>query len=174
MQVKRKGLPHGYYERWFLFMNPFFCERSKKGIRGDEFYYDNGFDAGVDGNVTKTAVGFFVRRAMDDTIEEFGRALDKLIAAYEPQLPKSPRFPDGTRMTSTLDAVVREAAYCPDGSGKRGSLDVQFAPDGRVARRRPKGGMRAEDTCLDEKLTHARIEPFDGEPITFRRSLPRK
>jgi hypothetical protein len=174
MQVKRKGLPRGYYERWFFFMNPFFCERSKQGLRGDEFYYDNGFDAGVDGNVTKTAVGFFVRRAMDDTIADFGRALDKLIAAYEPQLPSTMRLPDGAQMTAALDAAVREAASCPDGSGRRSSLNVSFTADGRAARHRPKQGAGTEDTCLDEKLAHVRVAPFDGPPIRFRRSLPRK
>jgi hypothetical protein len=181
LQVKKKSLPRGYYERWFFFMNPFFCERSKKGMHGDEFYYDNGFDAGVDGNVAKTAMGFFVRRAIDDTIADFGRALDKLIAAYEPALaasmpgaPAAMRLPDGAAMTSALDAAIREAASCPDGSGRHASLTVTFKSDGRAERQRPKQGAGTEDTCLDEKLAHTRVEPFDGPPIRFRRSLPRK
>jgi hypothetical protein len=172
--VKGKRLPHGYYERWFFFMNPFFCDRVARGQKGDDFYYDNGFDAGVDGNVTKTAVGFWIRRAIDGTFDEFARALDKLIAAYEPALPRTPHFADGSAMTLALDSLVREAASCADGSGRRGSITVSFNSNGRAEQHKPKSTSNDPPTCLDQKLEHVQVAQFDGPPIRFRRSLPRK
>jgi hypothetical protein len=50
------------------------------------FYSKNGLDGGVDGNVVKTVVGFWMRRAMDGTIGTFADGLHEVIAAYEPAL----------------------------------------------------------------------------------------
>ncbi len=86
----KKKLPEGYYERWFFFMNPEFCPRMAKGQTSDQYYYQHGMDGGVDGNVVKTVLGFFIRRSLDGTLPEFERALDKLIAAYQPDLLTAP------------------------------------------------------------------------------------
>jgi len=89
--LAQKKLPAGYYERWFFFMNPEWCPRAAKNLNGnDQYYYNHGMDGGVDGNVTKTVLAFFIRRSLDGTLPEFERALDKLIAAYEPDLLAAP------------------------------------------------------------------------------------
>jgi hypothetical protein len=82
--IARHALPAGYYEHWFFFMNPEFCKRSAQ--TPDTWYFNHGMDGGVDGNVTKTVVGFWIRRALDTTMDAFAEALDKTIAAYEPDL----------------------------------------------------------------------------------------
>ena len=68
-------------------MNPYFCD---KGQRPANFDYDNAFDAGVDGNVTKTVIGFWLRRSMDGTMDTFAEGLKKLLAAYQPDLMTAP------------------------------------------------------------------------------------
>ncbi len=88
--LTKKKLPDGYYERWFFFMNPEFCPRMARGQTSDDYYYQHGMDGGVDGNVVKTVLGFFVRRSIDGTLPEFERALDKLLAAYQPDLLTAP------------------------------------------------------------------------------------
>ncbi len=82
--IAKKKLPKDYYERWFYFMNPHFCDKGPE--KSFKFWMDHGFDAGVDGNVTKTVVGFWLRRSMDGTMDAFAEGLKKLIAAYEPDL----------------------------------------------------------------------------------------
>ena len=82
--IAKKKLPKDYYERWFFFMNPHFCDKGPE--KSFKFWMDHGFDAGVDGNVTKTVVGFWLRRSMDGTMDAFADGLKKLIAAYEPDL----------------------------------------------------------------------------------------
>lgn len=71
----------GYYERWFWFMNPAFCSHTGN----ESWYFDNGFDGGVSGNVVKTAVGFWLRRSVDETADEFAHALVALLQAYDAQ-----------------------------------------------------------------------------------------
>jgi len=68
-----------YYERWFFYMNPAFCEHADDS----EWFYDNGFDGGVSGNVVKTTVGFWLRRSMDGTDDEFYAALISLLETYD-------------------------------------------------------------------------------------------
>ena len=68
-----------WYERWFFFMNHNFC----KGRFNEDELMQNGFDGGVDGNVTKTAVGFWLRREMDGTAPKFANALKKLLQTYD-------------------------------------------------------------------------------------------
>jgi len=82
--IAKKKLPKDYYERWFFFMNPHFCDKGPE--KSFKFWMDHGFDAGVDGNVTKTVVGFWLRRSIDGTMDAFAVGLTKLIAAYEPDL----------------------------------------------------------------------------------------
>jgi hypothetical protein len=82
--IAKKKLPRDYYERWFYFMNPYFCIRPPK--QNDTFYFSHGFDAGVNGNVTKSVVGFWLRRAMDGTMDGFAEGLKALITSYQPEL----------------------------------------------------------------------------------------
>lgn len=87
--IAKKKLPRDYYERWFYFMNPSFCAKAKTGLgpqNGFDYFMKNGFDADVDGNVTKTVVGFWLRRAMDGTKDQFAEGLTKLITSYDPKM----------------------------------------------------------------------------------------
>jgi hypothetical protein len=68
-----------YYERWFFYMNPQFCDKADD----QEWFYDNGFDGGVSGNVVKTTVGFWLRRSLDGTDDEFHAALIRLLETYD-------------------------------------------------------------------------------------------
>jgi hypothetical protein len=69
-----------YYERWFYFMNPDFCGNPDGGY---EAFAEQGFDAGYDGNVVKTCVGFWARRTIDGTAELWHEGLTKLRRTYE-------------------------------------------------------------------------------------------
>jgi hypothetical protein len=92
--IKSGKLPAGYYERWFFFMNPAFCTREAKGGKlNDTWYFDHGMDGGVDGNVTKSVVGFWARRTMDGTADAFGQLLGAVVAAYDPDLPNGTSAP---------------------------------------------------------------------------------
>lgn len=77
--ASRAAVGTSYHERWFFFMNPHFC----KGQRAEEWYYTNGMDGGVDGNIAKGAVGFWLRRTMDGTDNAFAAGLSKLLRAYD-------------------------------------------------------------------------------------------
>ena len=81
-----KTLPMGYYERWFFFMNPEYCARAARGQMDETYYYRHGMDGGVDGNVVKSVLAFYIRRSIDGTLPDFVRALDEVIAAYQPDL----------------------------------------------------------------------------------------
>jgi hypothetical protein len=85
--ITRKKLPKDYYERWFYFMNSHFCDKPKKS---ESWLMSNGLDGGVSGNVTKTVVGFWLRRALDGTMETFAEGLQKVIASYQPELLQEP------------------------------------------------------------------------------------
>ena len=58
---RSRSFPANYYERWFYFMNPGYCDRIKRGLPMASdgptspftLFSDNGFDAGIDGNVAK-------------------------------------------------------------------------------------------------------------------------
>ena len=68
----------GYYERWFYFMNSKFCS-----VPNPDSLFDDGFDGGHDGNVVKTATGFWLRRSMDGTQRHFADALELLLQRYD-------------------------------------------------------------------------------------------
>lgn len=74
------GLPDYYYEKYFYFMNPKFGENPDADF---EYYYNNGFDGGYDGNVVKTAAYFWIRRSEDGTDKAFFRGLMKLLQTYD-------------------------------------------------------------------------------------------
>ena len=67
------------YERWFFFMNPGFCDHAND----PDLLFNQGFDGGVDGNVVKTTVGFWLRRRMDGTEDEFVAGLTRLLKTYD-------------------------------------------------------------------------------------------
>ncbi len=72
-----------YHEQFFYFMNPRFLDNPRGGF---EYFVDRGFDGGVfDGNVVKTAVGFWIRRGIDETAHLFGDALQVLMETYDHQ-----------------------------------------------------------------------------------------
>ncbi len=73
------GEARGYYERWFFYMNPSFCERADDS----NWFFGNGFDGGVSGNVAKTTVGFWLRRSIDGTDAAFHAALIGLLETYD-------------------------------------------------------------------------------------------
>lgn len=80
--IAKKKLPDDYYERWFYFMNAQFCSKPPKGMI-DSYLMNHGGDAGVDGNVTKTVVGFWLRRSMDGTYDAFAQGLEKFLKVFD-------------------------------------------------------------------------------------------
>lgn len=78
--LQQKKLPDYYYEKFFFFMNPKFCGHANAGF---SFFSNNGFDGGVDGNVVKSAVAFWLRRSMDGTAERFAQGVQLLRDTYE-------------------------------------------------------------------------------------------
>jgi hypothetical protein len=87
--IAKKKLPESYHERWFYWMNPKYCAKAKTGLGpndGFDYFSKNGFDGGVDGNVTKTVIGFWIRRSLDGTMDSLAEGLKKLLASYEPAL----------------------------------------------------------------------------------------
>lgn len=75
--VERGKLPTYYYERWYWWMNPGFCSNPDGG-----FNTFSAEDGGVDGNVSKSAMGFWVRRSLDGTMEAWHEGLLKLVRTY--------------------------------------------------------------------------------------------
>ncbi|MCB1137809.1 MAG: hypothetical protein KDK23_03595 [Leptospiraceae bacterium] len=74
------GVPDYYYEKYFYFMNPKFRDNPTADF---EYYNENGFDGGYDGNVVKTAAYFWIRRSEDGTDKAFFRGLMKLLQTYD-------------------------------------------------------------------------------------------
>ena len=73
------GKRFAYDENHFFFMNPQFMQHRDNV----EWFFKNGFDGGYSGNITKTAVAWWVRREIDGTAASFYRVLQKLQNAYE-------------------------------------------------------------------------------------------
>lgn len=65
-----------HYERWYHFMESGFC-----GSRTS--LYDLRGTGGLNGNVVKTVVGFWLRRRLDGTAEAWHGALVRLLEAYD-------------------------------------------------------------------------------------------
>ncbi|TXD35203.1 hypothetical protein FRC98_17205 [Lujinxingia vulgaris] len=78
------GVSPDHYEAYFYFFNPHFIANPT----GDHTYFsERGFDGGYfDGNVVKSAVGFWIRRHIDGTDALFYANLQKLIDLYEPPI----------------------------------------------------------------------------------------
>ncbi len=75
--IEQRTLPGYYYERWFWWLNPKFCADPDGG-----FNSFSAEDGGFDGNVTKSAMGFWVRRSLDGTMEAWHQGLLKLTGTY--------------------------------------------------------------------------------------------
>jgi hypothetical protein len=83
--IAANALPAGHYEKYFYFMNPNYY---KKPDGGFSYFTGRGFDGGVNGNVVKTCVAFWIRRSIDGTDREWFAGLQKLLRAYDPDLLK--------------------------------------------------------------------------------------
>lgn len=81
-QAIDNGYTRDYVEPWYFFMHPEYCSHRRAEY---EFFSrtDGEMDGGYDGNVTKTAVGFWLRRSLDGTDALFFEALVRLMNAYE-------------------------------------------------------------------------------------------
>jgi|GEM_PF-2778142 len=175
--IAKKKLPKDYYERWFFFMNPYFCDNTPKPAN---FYYDNGFDAGVEGNVTKTVIGFWLRRSMDGTMDTFAMGLKKLLAAYQPDLMTTPaRAADPAALTRTLAAAVNGTAACRDPKAKAATaaVAITISSDGRLSARLMAARAQAtptQATCIENKFASQQMTPFDGESLVFNRTIALK
>lgn len=89
-KAKTEGADNSsYYERWFYFLNPDFCSSS----RDVEVLFNQGFDGGVDGNIVKTSVGFWLRREMDGTDAAFAQNLVRLLKTYDAAWLSSASYP---------------------------------------------------------------------------------
>lgn len=81
-QAIGNGSTRDYVEPWFYFMHPEYCTHRRAEY---EFFSRTSgeMDGGYDGNVTKTAVGFWLRRSLDGTDALFFEALVRLVETYE-------------------------------------------------------------------------------------------
>lgn len=81
------GVSSQFYERYFFFMNPKFSENPDAGFE----LFDDGFDGHVyNGNVVKSAVGFWLRRRIDGTADDFKDGLRKLLELYDEDFLNDP------------------------------------------------------------------------------------
>ncbi len=186
----KKQLPRHYYERWFYFMNPFYCEKAPGKPANELFksFVDNGFDGGVDGNVTKTVVGFWLRRSIDGTLDSFADGLKKLIASYDPELlERSNRAPDSAAITKALEAGVAQAAACKDPSAAAPTVraNITISADGKVSARAgfpvprrppsvPLPPSSPQNGCIEQAFGAQTIPAFDGADMRFARTVPLK
>jgi hypothetical protein len=176
--IARKKLPKDYYERWFYFMNPYFCDRG--ATHNFNFYSDNAFDAGVDGNVTKTVIGFWLRRSLDGSMDAFAEGLKKMLATYEPELiATAPRLIDVAALTRAVDGAVRSSAACKDAKAKAATSQVAImvSPEGQLSARLLAAKAQAtpaQSTCIEQKVSSQSVPAFDGETLIFNRTVPLK
>lgn len=171
--VRNKTLPNGYYERWFFFMSPYYCSTPVASASWDnQFFYDNGFDAGSNGNVAKSVVGFWLRRSIDGTRDTFVEGLKKLLAAYQPGLMIAPtRFPDPAALTRGIDEALAAARVCPQtpaDAARRFTLFVQTNGKLRLAPNQPTPALNA---CITQAWSKIQLPAFDGSDLPFNRSL---
>jgi len=176
--IAKKTVAPGYYERWFYFMNPYFCGRPFK--LNDSFYFDNGFDAGVSGNVTKSVVGFWLRRSLDGTLDGFAEGLKKLVTAYDPALAEEPFKPaDPYALTRAIDEGLRTARQCkkdPRSPLPTAYVNIHVAPDGSISAGMATVAVRASPMvpCIEAAFASQRVPAFSGAPLKFNRSVAMK
>lgn len=74
-------IPWDYYEKFSFLMNPLFMANHDAG---DEFFYQNGYGGGYyDDYQVKIATGFWIRRGIDGTAEDFAAGLYELLDTYD-------------------------------------------------------------------------------------------
>lgn len=174
--IKRKKLPADYYEKWFFFMNPYFCDGRPKPAN---FYYDNGFDAGVSGNVTKTVVGFWLRRSLDGSIDDLVKGLESLLASYQPELlTAAARYADPAELTRAIDAAVKATASCKDPTAKAPTAHVDVTVVGGAGLSAKLSAARSPATptqamCIERQFAAQQLPPFDGT-LHFGRAIALK
>jgi hypothetical protein len=164
--LRARVLPRDHHERWFFFMNPFFCSVNSPG---GNFFYDNAFDAGVNGNVTKTVVGFWIRRSIDGTRGTFVEGLKKLLASYQPSLLASPaRFPDARLLLHRIDEAMAAASSCKHlAQGRSVYLTFSVQVSGRFLLL--SAGDPGFNACVNRAWEGIQIPSFDGEDLRFSR-----
>lgn len=76
---------------------------------------------------------------------------------------------------SALNAAASSAASCkkPDGPTGRGQVSVTFAPSGRVTTANVGGAFAGTSVggCVASVFRRATVPPFDGSPVTVRKSF---
>lgn len=176
--IAKKTVAAGYYERWFYFMNPYFCSRPWRA--NDSFFFDNGFDAGVSGNVTKTVVGFWLRRSIDGTMDTFADGLKKLVTAYDPRLAESSyTAADPYALTRAIDEGLRVARQCkkdPRSPLPTAYVNIHVAPDGSLSASMATVAVRGSAIvpCIEAAFASQHVTPFSGAPLKFNRSVAMK
>lgn len=174
--IKRKKLPADYYEKWFFFMNPYFCDNRPKAAT---FYYDNAFDAGVSGNVTKTVIGFWLRRSLDGSIDELAKGLKSVLASYQPELLAAPaRYADPAELARAIDAAVKATASCKDRKATAPTAHVDIIVVGGAGLSAKLSGARSPATpaqamCIERQFAAQQVPSFDGT-LRFGRSVSLK
>lgn len=185
--IAKKKLPGDYYERWFYFMNPGYCPRLKAGQSmsssdsspASAFHYfeRNGFDAGINGNVTKTVTGFWLRRAMDGTMESFAKGVENLVRSYEPELLEHPfrPAPDASAVDAFIAKGLPKLQQCK-GKAKRASVELTIDPSGRVnvSPSLPsieKARDAQQKLCIVAAYATTPFPAFDGKPLNYNREL---
>lgn len=86
----KAGKASQFLERWFYAMNPKFCTFKGSNAAREAALMSDGFDAGFDGNVTKTAIAFWMRRQMDGTFDNFAKFIDAVSASYSTAQGEAP------------------------------------------------------------------------------------
>jgi hypothetical protein len=167
----------GFVERYFFFLNPYYCEHGPEG-ESDHFYFENGFDGhlGVDGNVAKSVVGFWLRRSMDGTMASFAEGVRKLVQSYEPALLAPRREPSTTAMTRAIAAGLADAAACKDASATAPTAAVKIVilPSGKLSANLPAVKViNAEQAqaCVAAKFASQSVPAFDGGALEFSRTI---
>lgn len=169
--IQRHTLPVGYHERWFFVMNPYFCKRNP-GVApwNDTFYYENGFDAGIDGNIAKTVMGFWLRRTIDGTRATFVEGLTKLIASYQPSLlADTAPLPDPEALTRAVNQATRDVHTCASANPGGGPFTIAIQPSGKL-RLQAGAFPPAARACIDERWSKIQVAPFTGSDIPFQRN----
>ncbi len=175
--IAKKALPRDYYERWFYFMNPWFCEKGTAAP--NEFYFENAYDAQVNGHVTKSVVGFWMRRSLDGTQAAFAEGLKKLLAAYEPDLlAVAWKAPDPRSLERALEGGIKASLACKDPSAPIDKVYVAITmhADGKVDAwiKSPAVKGTRSAACIEKAFAAQSVAPFEGHSLPFTRTLPLK
>lgn len=120
-----------------------------------EQYYDFAdlYKKGYEGNVVKGAVAFWIRRSIDNTIDQFAAGLEKLLNTYEPMLlQKSTARSSTDVLTQTwlkFEDINREDAItCED--------EQTWLPE---------YGVRGLYCHIKDKLNFAQVQKFTEIPV---------